>query len=249
MRWMLTLPFFAAALAPALALAADVAAPTVPLTPWAPVIVALVPIVLLYVKKAIPPSATTLIPVLAPVLGAAADALIAWATGHQADPKAGAIYGALGVFLREVVDQVRKAPWTPDALTPPGDRKIGLVAVALLAPMLLAGCGTFDAHKGLMASGETLKASGQQFKTVAAAYVDGCKAGTITPGQCARFRDFGQQFEKAFPLAVNAWTIAKDANDQAAVKSAQDLIASLVAQLSQYTIQVLGAYAAPAGGK
>lgn len=109
------------ALWPLPALAADPV--VVPLDIWTPVIIVLVPIALLYVKKVIPPSANVAILGLAPVLGAAADYALSWFTGHQADPKVGAIYGALGVFIREIVDQIRRAPWTPDAITPPDARK------------------------------------------------------------------------------------------------------------------------------
>ncbi len=115
----LTLLVFTLCLFPVAALAADAKA-TIPITVWTPVIAVLVPILLLYIKKAIPPSATLAILGLAPVLGAVVEWLIAWFNGQAADPKAGAVYGALGVFLREIVDQIRRAPWTPDAWTPPG---------------------------------------------------------------------------------------------------------------------------------
>lgn len=121
------------------------------------------------------------------------------------------------------------------------------ITCILVVALTLVACGA-STHKALMTSGETLKASGQQFQTVAAAYVTGCKAGTILPGQCAQFRAFGLQFERAFPLAVELWTIAAEANDRASVTKAQDMIAGLVGQLSLFTVQVLGAYV-PAGGK
>jgi hypothetical protein len=73
-----------------------------------PVIIAAVPVVVMFVKKLLPSSASPLIPLLAVVVGPVLDFGVSWLTGKAADPTAGAMYGALGVVLREVGDQIRK---------------------------------------------------------------------------------------------------------------------------------------------
>jgi hypothetical protein len=109
------------------------AAEAAPSLPWQPVVIALVPIAIALLKwvlarasAAVPDSvrqffgtnAGVMILGLAPILGMAAESLIAWVNGQVANPSMGAVYGALGVFLRELVDQLRKSDLTPDWLTP-----------------------------------------------------------------------------------------------------------------------------------
>lgn len=119
------------------------------------------------------------------------------------------------------------------------------IAVVLILAVALAAC---SATKSLQVTGETLKASGKQFRSVAAVYVDGCKVGRIAKDRCDQFRAFGDEFKRSFPLAVELWLIAKDANDRAATAKASEVIQQVVAQLSMFTIEAMGALS-PARGK
>ena len=105
--------------------AADPSAPATTMLPvavWTPFLIALVPSTLNYVKRVVPPKYNALLLLAAPTLGAVADALITWLTGYSVTTGgtvAALGAGALGVFLRELTNQVRKASWTPDSWTPP----------------------------------------------------------------------------------------------------------------------------------
>ena len=69
----------------------------------------LVPLVLAGAKKAIASLPSWLIPILAPILGAVLDVLNAQLTGFSGGGMLGAILGAAGVGLREIIDQIKKA--------------------------------------------------------------------------------------------------------------------------------------------
>lgn len=116
MRPWLILAFVAfAVLLPVTVAVAQTAQPSAgPFTVWMPVIVAIVPVVVMFAKKVIPDNLRALVPVVALVVGPILDFLISWLVGKAADPAAGVIYGSLGVVLREVVDQAKKA-WGSEA--------------------------------------------------------------------------------------------------------------------------------------
>ena len=81
---------------------------------WTLLIPVLVPILIAGAKMGLGFLPGWILPILAPILGGALDAGIAWATGHAANPVAGAILGSAGVGLRELVDQVKqKATGSP----------------------------------------------------------------------------------------------------------------------------------------
>ena len=81
---------------------------------WNTLIIVLVPVIIAGLKLGLGFLPGWVLPILAPVLGGGLDAGIAWATGHAANPVAGAILGSAGVGLRELVDQVKqKATGTP----------------------------------------------------------------------------------------------------------------------------------------
>ena len=69
----------------------------------------LTPIVIAAAKWAVPQIPKVALPVVAPVLGAALD-IAAYYAGvtATADPARGALLGAAGVWVREVIDQVKK---------------------------------------------------------------------------------------------------------------------------------------------
>ena len=72
-----------------------------------PVIIAAVPLSIAGLKALTNPP-TWLLPVLAPVLGATADLISAYVANTAPNPVLGAALGGLGVWLREVVDQLKK---------------------------------------------------------------------------------------------------------------------------------------------
>lgn len=72
------------------------------------IIVALTPIVIAGIKKLAPRIPTMLLPFIAPLIGLALNYIASFATGHAANPIVGAVAGALGVWLRELVDQTKK---------------------------------------------------------------------------------------------------------------------------------------------
>lgn len=78
-------------------------------------IMGVVPLLIAAAKLAIPRFPRRLIPILVPILGAALD-LVGYATGAlgTSRPVAGAVLGALGLWLREVLDQLRQALRPPD---------------------------------------------------------------------------------------------------------------------------------------
>ena len=69
----------------------------------------LVPLVLAAAKKGIGALPSWLIPILAPILGAVLDVVNAQLTGFSGGGMLGAILGAAGVGLREIIDQLKKA--------------------------------------------------------------------------------------------------------------------------------------------
>lgn len=80
-----------------------------------PIIVAVIPIVVMLAKKFIPERYTVLLPVLATVLGPAADWLSTLATGASANPVRGLLMGGAAVALREIIDQTKKTIAPPSA--------------------------------------------------------------------------------------------------------------------------------------
>lgn len=76
----------------------------------APVIIAAVPILVLFIKKAIPERFTFVLPLIATALGPLLDFVSLKATGVGHGALSGVLYGMSGVALREVIDQVKKFP-------------------------------------------------------------------------------------------------------------------------------------------
>ena len=116
----LVLLLLLAGLAPTPANAVDIVPATAsnPWTVWMPVVITTVPVVVMYFKRFFPARYAPLIPVVAVALGPAVDWVLSWLAGKAADPTAGVMYGGLAVALREVVDQVRRADWSPASWTP-----------------------------------------------------------------------------------------------------------------------------------
>ena len=68
----------------------------------------LVPLLIMLIKRGLAYLPSWTIPVAAIVLGALIDAINGWTTGANLGGPWGAVLGAAGVGVREVLDQVRK---------------------------------------------------------------------------------------------------------------------------------------------
>jgi len=97
-------------LGPTIAWAAEAAAPSgLDLKSlWKLVIPIAVPILIAGAKYLIPMLPGWLIPIVAPLLGGIADALVAWLAAVPANPVLGLILGSAGVGVREVADQLKQ---------------------------------------------------------------------------------------------------------------------------------------------
>ena len=76
---------------------------------------AVIPVLIALVKFLVPVIPKWCLPVLAPILGAAVELLGYYAGLTAGDPAKGAIFGGLGVVVREVYDQIKKAIAPPPA--------------------------------------------------------------------------------------------------------------------------------------
>lgn len=79
-----------------------------PDSPWQLLIPVLVPVIIAGVKWALPKVPPFALPILAPLLGAGLDIVLHYAGVTSSNGVLGAVLGAAGVGLREVVDQVKK---------------------------------------------------------------------------------------------------------------------------------------------
>ena len=89
-----------------------------------PAIVVLVPLLVLFIKKLIPPKAYIALPVIAAALGPGLDYLSTWLTAQAPSPGFGVAAGLAGVGLREFVDQGRQliGPTALKGIGKPKDR-------------------------------------------------------------------------------------------------------------------------------
>lgn len=106
------------------------------LPPTALLITVLVPLLLAAAKKLFPELPGTVLPVLAPVLGAALEFALSRLGLDGGGTLTGAVAGGAGVGLREVVDQSKKLGGPP-----PG--AVALLLLLLLPLSLCAGCTNF----------------------------------------------------------------------------------------------------------
>lgn len=100
----------------------------------------IVPVVLALLKQVLPQLPKTVVPILAPLLGAGLDIGDHFLLSSDSlNPQLGAAYGLIGIGIREILDQLLKAI---------GFRSAGkvagmLLAIGLSAALLTQGCATF----------------------------------------------------------------------------------------------------------
>lgn len=88
---------------------------------WTALIPVISPILVAFVKMLVPKLPKFLLPILTPIFGAGLQALES-ASGmidQPVDAMQGALLGSVGVFIREVVDQIKKAIRRAASLIPP----------------------------------------------------------------------------------------------------------------------------------
>lgn len=89
-------------------------APALDLSTLYPLLIPLVvPILIAILKWATDSVPKPFLPILAPLLGAAADIAMSYATGTAMNPVLGAALGAAGVGVREIADQAKKSITEP----------------------------------------------------------------------------------------------------------------------------------------
>ena len=109
--------------------------------------------------------------------------------------------------------------------------------------MLVTGC---SASRSLVVTGESLRGIGNEFVQVATIYKQGCDVTKIiAQPHCQKFRTFGEQFQKSFPLAVQLWEAARSANDSIMQDKITKLITGLATDLSEFAVLAIQNY----GGK
>ena len=115
-------------------------------------------------------------------------------------------------------------------------RSLALITLVLL----LAACASATTQSGLAASGQALVGVGNQFVAVGGLYTANCtpvvKVAALA-GFCSGFRAFAPQFQRAYPVAVEAWKFAVQANDASKASSALSTIVDLTSHLTGLAAQ------------
>lgn len=101
--------------APSAVAAGSASGPATAKFPWESLIVPAVPLLIAALKLLVPKIPRAALPIMAPLLGAALDIAASYLGSGTANPVWGAVLGAAGVGLREIVDQMRKLGAAPPA--------------------------------------------------------------------------------------------------------------------------------------
>lgn len=111
------------------------------------------------------------------------------------------------------------------------------LVLALAVLVLGATCTT---HQQLMGSGTALKAVGQQWLAVNGAFVKAClpSAPKLPKATCDEAGKFHDKFKKSYPLAIDLYETAVNANDTAMAGDAKNVIKGLSRDLVKFGLQV-----------
>ena len=107
--------------------------------------------------------------------------------------------------------------------------------VRVLPLALVLSCS--GARTTLIATGQTLHVAADTFVETAALMDRALDQGAVTPAQYRAWAEFGRRYQVAYPLAVQAWEVARQTESNAEVESAQRVIVQLVSQLADYYVQ------------
>ena len=113
------------------------------------------------------------------------------------------------------------------------------VAALVVAAVVLSGCASI---KPFFVSGVSLEVVGDQFAAVSEQITVGCERRVITPSTCERYRVFGENFKKSYPLAVGVWQAARKANDKGMQGKAEDVVRQLSTDLSKLAAEALSQF-------
>lgn len=117
-----------------------------------------------------------------------------------------------------------------------------LLPLLLLSLTACSNAAT-STQTGLATSGQALMAVGNTFVTVGATYQANClpapKDAKLAKF-CAGFKEFAPRFQRAYPLAVDAWKAARSANDASKAQDAAAVVLQLSTDLTIIATQALG---------
>lgn len=111
--------------------------------------------------------------------------------------------------------------------------------LTLCAAVLLLGA-TCNTQQALLGSGTALKGVGQQWLAVNDAFVKACvpSAPKLPKTSCDQARDFGAKFKKSYPLALDLYETAVNAQDTAMAGDAKNVIRGLSRDLVKFGLEV-----------
>jgi hypothetical protein len=92
------------------------------------------------------------------------------------------------------------------------------------------------ARTTLIATGQTLHVAADTFVETSALMDRALDQGSVTAAQYRVWAEFGRRYQVAYPLAVQAWEVARQTEASAEVDAAQVVIARLVSQLAEFYV-------------
>ena len=120
-----------------------------------------------------------------------------------------------------------------------------LLPMLLIVALVVTGCASWtssktqaDRTKALLAFGETLDASGNSFVGVGKIYNASLDAGLLTPEQYRKWAGFATQFKPAYEKAVQAWKLARTANNLNSMEAVQTQIGPMLAELASFGLSI-----------
>ena len=107
----------------------------------------------------------------------------------------------------------------------------------------LTGCNAMSYTKSLCVTGVSLEVLADQFEQVSIQVTAGCTQQAIPKITCDRYRVFGENFKRTYPLTVGLWQAANKAGDAASQRKAEAVAKSLAVDLSKLAVEALGSLA------
>jgi hypothetical protein len=123
-------------------------------------------------------------------------------------------------------------------------RQTSIRAVTLALLLVLTGCAAKTTQTGLVTSGQALIGVGNTFVAVGATYTANCTP-TVKNQKlvafCEGFKTYAPRFQKAYRPAVDAWEVARKANDASKAQQATAVILQLSTDLTALALQIIAA--------
>jgi hypothetical protein len=206
----------------------------------------LVPLVLSQAKKLLGDKYNYLIPISAPVLAAVADWVQSLASGSSLGPTQAALLGAVGVCLREIIDQIRQS-------LPAGStfakQVIAWFVIGSIAVLGLSACSTasgqIKTQQALHATAEALKTLGRSYIAAGPIMDQAKKSGLIDESVYGPWRTFSNGFQTWYPQTITLWEAAVASNDQVTQGNLEAAINTMAIQLGKLTSDVIAKVVKP----